>query len=164
MIKRAAFVLISIFGIAVAALCLAAKPDGGPAYPADYRKWNHVKNSLVGPQNPAFKKYGGFNHIYANSKAMEGYQTGHFPDGSVIVDDVLETREVSGVTIEGSRRFIDVMSKDNQKYKETGGWGFEEFNGDSQTDRALSEQGNVTCYNCHAKQKDHDSVFTQYRK
>ena len=164
MIKSVAFTLISIFVITIGALSSLAKPDTGPAYPADYRKWTHVKSSLVGPQSPAFKKYGGFNHIYANNKAMEGYRTGHFPDGSVIVDDVLETREVSGATAEGSRRFIDVMSKDNEKYKETGGWGFEEFNGDSQTDRALTEQAKVTCYNCHAKQKDHDYVFTEYRK
>jgi hypothetical protein len=164
MIKRIAFVMTLAFGITVWAICLPAKSDGGPEYPTGYRKWAHVSSTLVGPQSPFFKKYGGLHHIYANDKAMEGYRTGHFPDGSVVVFDLLETREVSGSTLEGARRFIDMMAKDSEKYKATGGWGFEEFNGDSQTERALNEEAKTACYNCHSRQKDHDSVFSVYRK
>lgn len=163
MTRKAILFLFAIFCGVIWTLSLWATPDGTSSYPVGYRKWSHVKSALVGPQSPFFKKYGGFNHIYANDKAIEGYATGHFPDGAVIVFDVLETKETNGASVEGPRRFIDVMTKNSQTYKETGGWGFEEFNGDSQTDRALSEQAKVTCYKCHASQKDHDSVFSKLR-
>lgn len=164
MTKKVRLILFAAFCAATWALSLWATPDGTSPYPAGYRKWAHVSSALVGPQSPAFKRYGGLHHIYANDKAIEGYNTGHFPDGSVIVFDLLDTKEVNGTTIEGPRKFIDVMTKNSQMYKETGGWGFEEFNGDSQTDRALNEEAKVTCYKCHASQKDHDFVFSRLRK
>lgn len=39
-------------------------------------KWVHIKTVITGPANPGFKIIGGFNHIYANDKAMEGYAKG----------------------------------------------------------------------------------------
>src|SRR5260370_19359 len=91
---------------------------------------------------------------YANEMAMEGYRSGRFPDGSVIVFDVLETLEKAGVTSEGPRRLIDVMTRDGQRYGDTGGWGFEEFKGDSQTDRVLTAEGKTACYTCHTTMHD----------
>jgi len=95
---------------------------------------------------------------------MEGYRTGQFPEGSVIVFDLLETRESAGTTVEGPRRFIDVMTKESKRYAETGGWRFEEFKGDSQTDQALTAQGRTECYTCHVRKKSHDFVFSDFRK
>jgi hypothetical protein len=160
MIKKAALVVV----ILVWALNLRAATDGAVAYPLGYRNWAHVKSALVDPQSPKAGRYGGLHHIYANEKAMEGYRTGQFPDGSVIVFDLLETRENAGTTTEGPRKFIDVMVKDNQRYTDTGGWGFEEFTGDSQTDRALTAQAKTDCYTCHTRQKDHGFVFSTLRK
>lgn len=91
---------------------------------------------------------------------MDGYRTGRFPDGSVIVFDLLETRDNAGTTTEGPRKFIDVMVKDSQLYAGTGGWGFEEFTGNSHTDRALTPQARIDCYTCHTRQKDHGFVFS----
>src|SRR5262245_18615375 len=133
-------------------------------YPQDYRKWVHVKSALIGPQSPAYAQYGGLHHIYANETAIAGYRTGQFADGSVIVFDLLETRESSGTTVEGRRRFIDVMIKDSRQYAETGGWGFEEFKGDSSTERALTAQARTACYSCHAAMKGHDFVFSAFRQ
>lgn len=130
-------------------------------YPTGYRSWVHVKSEIVGKDSPKFKKYEGIHHIYANTKAMEGFENGVFPDGSVIVFDLLETREKSGITSEGPRRFIDVMHKDSKKYAKTADWGFEEFNG-STTERLLTEENAISCSACHASQKDH--VFSNFRK
>jgi len=141
-----------------------ASPSDTVAYPSGYRAWTHVKSALVDPKSPAAGRYGGLHHIYANSKAMEGYSTGQFPDGSVIVFDLLETRESAGTTVEGPRKFIDVMTKDSQSYAETGGWAFEEFSGDSQTDQVLTAQGKTACFSCHARQRSHDYVFSTFRK
>ena len=131
-------------------------------YPEGYRRWVHINSRIVGPESPAFKRYGGLHNIYANSQALEGFKTGKFPDGAVIVLDQLEAQTKNGVTSGGVRRFIDVMQKDSKLFAETGGWGFEEFSGDSHTERALNEQAKTTCFTCHAGQKANDSVFSTF--
>lgn len=162
--RRALFLALAATCIGTWNLSLWAKPNDAVPYPAGYRQWAHVSSALIGPQSPAFENSGGIHHIYANEKAMEGYRTGRFPDGSVLVADFLETRESAGVTTEGSRRRIDVMVKESKRYAETGGWGFEQFRGDSQTDRMVTAQIATKCFACHAQQKEHDSVFSRFRK
>jgi len=105
----------------------------------------------------------GFHHIYGNAKAMEGYKAGKFDDGSILVFDVLEAVSRDNVINEGKRRLIDVMVKDAQKFKNTGGWGYEEFAGDSKTDRLIGALSVTSCYNCHAYQKTNDNVFSSLR-
>jgi Cytochrome P460 len=162
--RRVIFLALAATCITTWSLSLWAKPNDVIPYPAGYRQWTHVKAALIGPQNPAFEHSGGIHHIYANEKAMKGYGAGKFPDGSVIVADFLETRESAGVTTEGPRRRIDVMVKDSKRYAKTGGWGFEQFRGDSQTDRMVTAEIAATCFACHAKQKERDSVFSEFRK
>ncbi len=140
----------------------APKPDDSVPYPEGYREWTHVKTYIVGPKNPVFKFIGGFNHVYANEKAMIGYRTGDFPNGSMIVSDVIEAKEDTMDIREGKRHHIDVMIRDSTKYPDAGGWRFEQFFEDSNTTRLLTPEIRVVCSNCHAKQKDH--VFSEYRK
>jgi len=64
------------------------KPSGDILIPEGYRNWTHVKTAV---NNPAFASHSGFHHIYANAKALEGYKTGQFADGAIIVFDVLES-------------------------------------------------------------------------
>ena len=110
------------------------------------------------------KKNGGIQHIYANEKGMEGYRTGRFPEGSILVYDLLKTEDDDYRTNEGARRFTSVMVKDSKRYAATGGWGFEEFRGDSQTDRMIGADAPTKCYACHTSQKERDFVFSAYRK
>jgi hypothetical protein len=56
-----------------------AAPDSTFPYPNGYRKWVHVGTTLVGPQSPFFAGNGGIHHIYANEKAVKGYESGTFP-------------------------------------------------------------------------------------
>ena len=149
-------------GLAAAGLLMAA---GGisVSYPKDYRTWVHVKSTLIGPQHSSFASNGGIHHFYANAKAMEGYRSGKFPDGSVLIDDLLQVKEDAGVTTEGARRRVAVMVKDTQQYRDTGGWGYEVFKGDDQ-EGALTAEAKASCFACHGKQKDRDSVFSEFRK
>jgi hypothetical protein len=163
MLKKSALVA-AVFGILLWTLHLNATPQEVIEYPGGYRSWAHVKSALIGPQSASFQRYGGLHHIYANEKAMEGYRTGQFQNGSVIVFDLLEVQEKAGVTAEGARRFIDVMVKDDKRFAATGGWGFEEFKGDSQSERVLTSEAKTACYNCHAQKKDHGFVFSLFRQ
>src|SRR3954471_20777299 len=99
-------------------LSMPAQPDDPAEFPSDFRTFAHVKTMLIGPQSPTD---GGFHHIYANPKAVEGYKTGKFPDGSILVYDLLEAKESPGYTNEGATRRIDVMVKQSERYSATGG-------------------------------------------
>ncbi|HKX28348.1 MAG TPA: cytochrome P460 family protein [Blastocatellia bacterium] len=143
------------------------QPASYPAvpYPSGYRDWTHVKSNLIGPTHSLYKEIGGYQHIYANQQGMEGYRTGRFPEGSILIYDFLEGREhPSGSTAEGPRRFTSVMVKDTKLYAATGGWGYEEFRGDSETDRMIAAAASTKCFACHTKQKESDYVFSKYRK
>ena len=144
--------------------CYTFAGDGGTAvsYPKEYRQWAHVKSTLIGPQHASFASNGGIHHFYANGKGVEGYRTGKFPDGSVLIDDLLEVKESAGVTSEGARRRLAVMVKDSQRYPDTGGWGFEIFKGDGLSDGALNAEAKAACFACH--QKARDSVFSAFRQ
>ena len=141
-----------------------AAPDSTVPYPNGYRKWLHVGTTLVGPQSPFFASSGGIHHIYANDKAVKGYEGGTFPDGSIIVFDLLDTKELNGATLEGPRKRIDVMVKDAQRFPSTGGWGFERFLRDSETEPALTAEQKTTCFSCHERRKAQDYVFSTLRK
>lgn len=132
------------------------------AYPEGYRDWTHVKSALMSPQHATFARMGGFHHIYANARAMTGYRTGEFPEGSVIVFDWLEMVEKEGMFIEGPRRQTDVMVRDSKRFAATGGWGFERFAGDSKTERA-STPSSDQCFTCHERLKKNGLVLSSYR-
>ena len=133
-------------------------------YPEGFRAWTHVKSSVVGPKNPAYAFIGGFVHIYANDKALKGYKTGSFEEGSIVVFDVIQANDKDGDLSEGERRVVDVMVKDAAKFKETGGWGFEEFKGNSRTERNIGKNASTKCFSCHSNQKDKNYIFSTYRE
>ena len=157
------FFLAAVMLISASAI-LRATTEKPVSFPANFRQWAHVKSVLVGPSSPFFGRVGGWHHIYANGPALEGYKTGKFPDGSVLVFDVLETKEVNGSTIEGPRRFVDVMEKDRQRFAATGGWGYEEFTGGDTNVRALNQQSAEQCHACHKTASASDSVFSKLRE
>jgi hypothetical protein len=154
------FRLTFLIALALAAASVAAAEVKDVAYPDGYRLWTHVKSASIDPPSPAFPHFGGIHHIYANPAAMTGYRTGKFPDGAVVVFDVLEWKAGSGATVSGARRILDVMARD-KRFAATG-WGFTEFAGDSHTERAIGpENPAAACAACHAK-APHDGVFSAF--
>jgi Cytochrome P460 len=104
------------------------------------------------------------HHVYANKKAEQGYRSGKFPDGAILVFDLLEAKVVDNTVQEGTRKVLGVMTKQARKYSDTGGWGFEGFKGDSKTERAVGQNAAAACFQCHTAQKDHDFVFSTFRR
>jgi hypothetical protein len=153
--------MVILLSVLIASFVIAPKADEPVPYPDGFRKWTHIKTGLIGPNSAGFKSTGGFHHIYANDKAMQGYASGYFPQGSVFVFDLIEGIETDGNTAEGKRRQVDVMMKDSLRFPSTGGWGYEEFKGSSKTDRVLSETGRTGCFSCHTKQADY--IFSELR-
>ena len=151
----------AIFTISTLAGAVYLFADSTPTvpYPADYRKWAVTRSFLAGPESTV----AGFHHYYANEKALEGFTTGKFLDGSVIVDERLEVDRRGADSFEGKRISIAVMMKDIARYAETGGWGFEATQGQSHSLDAPAAV-RASCYSCHSKQKDRDFVFSAFRK
>lgn len=132
-------------------------------YPEGYRGWYHVKSMVIQPGHPLYEAFGGIHHLYANAKAMAGYRSSQYPNGAVIVFDLMEAKSADNAITEGSRKVLGVMHFDARKYASTGGWGFEGFKGDSKTERAVGENAKSACFDCHTSQKNTAYVFSRLR-
>ncbi len=132
-------------------------------YPEGFRRWAHVKSQLVTPENPRAGRFVGLHHVYANAQALEGYESGRFPDGAVIVFDLLDVHTGKGTTDEGPRKFTDVMLKDSRRFAGTGGWGYQEFEGPAR-ERKLDAEKAAACSACHARLAPDDHVISTFRE
>lgn len=151
---------ITIFIMFLSTQVFCAEKD---YYPSNYRQWQHVKSMVIQQGHPLFDAFGGIHHIYANKKAMQGYREKKtYPDGSIIVFDLLDTKLENNAILEGNRKVVGVMIKNSKKFKDTGGWGFFAFKGD--TKEQIVKDMKTSCFECHAAQKDTDYVFSTYRK
>jgi hypothetical protein len=158
MVFRATAICLVFFS-----LIARAQEDSRVPYPADYRNWAVVQTKLIGPQSRLFSVRGGFHHIYANETAVEGYRSGVFPDGSMIVDEGVYAVDNDGILSEGKLRSVEVMHKDQHRYSATGGWGYDRFEADQRTSQTSLEV-RIACHSCHAANKDKDYVYTTFRK
>jgi hypothetical protein len=129
-------------------------------YPDTFRRWVHVGTGVILPGGPIPETEQGMHHIFANQKAVSGYESGDFADGSVVVYELREAQQKNGVIFEGERRRVDVMIKDSTHHSSTGGWRFERFWGNDQAQDAVHDSG-ASCFECHAKAKQHGFVISQ---
>ncbi len=137
--------------------------DNAVPYPQGYRDWYHVKSMVIEEGHALYDAFGGIHHIYANNKARQGYKTGTFPDGAVIVFDLLEAGHTDNAVTEGARKVVGVMHKNSRRFAETGGWGFEGFAGGDKASPVVGAGAKSACFACHAPQKDRDYVFSSLR-
>jgi hypothetical protein len=156
-------VIFIIFLILITVTLVFAQEKKGVSYPTGYRDWTHVKSMLIFDQkHPLFNPFGGLHHIYVNPKGLSAYKKGgNFPDGTLIVFDLLEANMDQGAYVEGLRKFIGVMQKDSKRFRETAGWGFDAFEKD--TKNSFVKDGGKSCFECHMSQKEKDYVFSNYR-
>lgn len=157
----------SSFGLMTLLVLPAMTFAGGAAvdYPHGYRQWTHVKSMVLEPGHPLYASFGGLHHIYANHLAMKGYKSGKFPDGAVIVFDLLDVDRSGNAIAEGPRKIVGVMQRDARRFKDTGGWGFEGFVKGDPKQRAVGDQAKSACFGCHAEQAASTGyVFSAWRE
>jgi Cytochrome P460 len=156
--KRA---LLSLILLAAAGFCGA--DEATVAYPDGYREWTHVKSMLIQPGHALYDSFGGLHHLYANKKAMKGYRSGTFADGSIIVFDLLTATAADNATVEGPRKVLGVMEKNSRRFAATGGWGFEGFAAGDRNQRAVGANASTACFQCHAARAQNGYVFSSWR-
>ena len=137
--------------------------DQAVPYPDGYRDWHHVKSMIIEEGHPLYGAFGGIHHIYANDEALEGYRSERFPDGSVIIFDLLESVQTDNTVAEGQRKVLGVMQKDARAYATTGGWGFEGFAGGDRAKRVVGGDAVTACFACHQPQEHQDFTFSRLR-
>ncbi len=153
--------ILTVLGLTAATVALTAEPE--VPYPAGYRDWHHVKSMVIEEGHPLYGAFGGIHHLYANDKALEGYRSDTFPDGAVIIFDLLEAVHDGNAVTEGARKVVGVMHKDAKKFAATGGWGFEGFGGGDPANRVVGDQAASACFACHQPQKAQDYTFSRLR-
>lgn len=148
------------------------------------------KYSVKVPNGLAFAEFRGFEDwqtvsvsqagdlievILANPAMIEAYRAGapgngkNFPDGAKMAKIHWKTQQSteapSPTTIPGALHDIDFMVRDGQRFPDSGGWGYAQFNHDAATDTFSPEGSGSNCgYACHTIVKAKDYVFTAYGK
>lgn len=146
-------------GLVAGAAAAAASSVG---YPEGYRQWTHVKSMVIQAGHPLADPFEGIHHVYANDKALQGLKSGKYPDGAVLVFDLLEVEAADRALTEGKRKLRGVMQRDARRFRDTGGWGFEGFASDSR-DQRLVKDGGQSCFACHRDAEKSGFVFSAWR-
>ena len=154
--------LLALIAVSWTSAVLAKGPE--VPYPAGYRDWHHVKSMVIEKGHPLFEAFGGIHHLYANKKAVQGYKSGRFPDGAIIVFDLLDAPRADNALVEGERKVVGVMQKEAKKFATTGGWGFEGFGAGDKAKRVVGSNAEAACFACHAPQKGNDYEFSRLRE
>lgn len=171
--RRTLFVLLAIAGLVVGFGSMAsssgsAAEDTAPPWvqqkPAGYRNWTLIS---IAHEEGNLHSLGA---VLGNEVAVKAYRekTLPFPDGTIIA--ALHYRNVPSEEndkifgqpqsfVPGAPTNVQFMVKDSRKYAATGGWGFGHFNANGKPVTAAFMK---PCYPCHAQNKAHDLVFTQY--
>jgi hypothetical protein len=146
----------------VAMAPFAAESAGDIRFPVGYRSWFHVNTMVVDKASPLFDSLGGMHNVYVNSTGRAALRKGApYPDKTVFVSDVHEFTVSDGSYVEGPRKALGIMVKDQKKYASTGGWGFELWLG-GDPKKAFVTDPVKQCFACHQPKKDQDYVYSTY--
>jgi hypothetical protein len=137
--------------------------------PTDYRTTFHFLGTFAVAAD-AGEGAKEFHIVYASPDVVSTYRaTGRFPDGAVLVKEVLETETEDMTTGRVSRaerlRGWFVMVKDaSDRYRDDPlwgeGWGWAWFNADSPT-RTSTTDFRAECLACHVPAQSKDWIYVQ---
>jgi hypothetical protein len=131
-----------------------------------YEDWQDVAVSQSGEK---------IEVILGNPAMIKAYRSGvpgngkPFPDGAKMAkihwNAKQSTEAPSPTTVPDTLHDVDFMVKDAKRFKDSGGWGYAEFDYDaaSGTFKPLGEGANCG-FSCHTRVAGKDYVFTAYPK
>lgn len=130
--------------------------NGVPFFP-DYQNWQVISTTNRFDNNRSIRV------VYGNEtavKAIRANQIHPFPDGSTIVKAVWNiVEEPNGDVLPGSFANVQIMTKDDKRFSETGGWGYAKFNGTELKPYGATSAFAISCYNCHKAAEENGYVF-----
>ncbi|MBS0030381.1 heme-binding domain-containing protein [Chitinophaga sp. 22321] len=149
-----------------AATRAAAKPatpgtlpvaPNGIAYTPDYKNWKVISTTN------RFDN-GTMRVIYGNDIAVKAIQQGKirpWPNGAIIAKVVWNQQpaDQDGNILTGDFNNVQLMFRDDKKFKDTGGWGYARFNGTALAPYGKTPMFSQTCASCHRLAADNGFVF-----
>jgi Cytochrome P460 len=139
----------------------AAPAPNGITLPQGYQDWRIIAVSHR-TDNESLRAILG-NDIAI--KAARAGQTKPWPDGSILAKlvwkDAVHEGDWPDATVPGKFIHAEFMLKDEQKYAQTGGWGFARWLGEDQKPYGEDASFVQECFACHTPMKTRDYVFTR---
>ena len=157
-------VMVVTLGFVSAAV---AEPAHPVKFPKEYRHWKHVKSMVIfDNKHPLFGAFAGIHHVYVNDlayKAMIGNTD--YPKGATFAFDLLGIKESNGAYVEDERKFVAVMVRDAEKFKDTQGWAWQVFVKGKPTELGVADRtAQKACATCHLEVGAKHFVFTNWRE
>jgi hypothetical protein len=137
--------------------------------PTGYRKWIYIGTPVTpNDMNDGNAPFPEFHSVYINPAAYTNYEkTGEFPDGTVIVKELVSVGDKEATSGEGyfMGEFIglEVSMKDKTRFKdEPANWAYFSFGHEYPLKEKAKAQPASSCNECHEGNAEDDWVFTQY--
>lgn len=128
----------------------------GVKYIPDYQNWQVISTTN------RFDNHS-IRVVYGNAITVRAIEENHinpFPNGATIVKVVWNNiEEKNGDINPGSLSSVQIMTKDDQKFPDSKGWGFAKFNSINLKPYGNTAAFNTTCFNCHKAASDNGYVF-----
>ena len=143
--------------------------DGAISVPPDFREWAYLGTwSIAGDDEEGGAA--GFHNVYTQPETIVSYRrTGEFPDGAVLVKELIETETGDMMTgrVSWAKRVSGwfVMIKDRQgRFKGNplwgDGWGWALFDADDPA-TTVTEDYKSDCIPCHVPAEKDDWVYVR---
>ena len=171
-----------IHSAAIVSVAVSLAVAGGVALAAQNRSALKVPNGL------AFSEFKGYENwqyvsvsqtetsvkiIAANPAMTKAYRSGipgngkPFPEGSKIVKIEWTAKKSAEspyfVMVPDALKSVSFIEKDSNRFKDSGGWGYAQFQNDAASDTLTPFGTDAACgYACHTAVKAKDYIFTAY--
>jgi hypothetical protein len=165
----ALLVIVATTGQAAEQFSPYVDPDGTLSLPADFRSWTYLGSWIV-DSDEEDGGADGIHNVYTQPSTVEAYRkTGQFPDGAVLVKELLATETGDMTTGRVSHATATegwfVMIKDTQgRFKGNGlwgdGWGWALFNSDDPA-TTVTEDYKAECLPCHVPAEKDDWIYVR---
>jgi hypothetical protein len=157
-------VFVAVMASLGALIAQAQKKPGiaYPAYPNDPRHWRHVKTMVIfSKDSKLFDRFGGLHNVYVNDIGWPSLKNNRiYPDGSMFALEIYDISTYAGaIEARGGLKALYVMKKNAKLYPDTGGWGFEVFQDNTETPTVKDMK---ECFGCHKAKKARDYVESDY--
>jgi hypothetical protein len=159
----------AVLGQSPGALSPYVDADGTISIPSDFREWAYLGTwSIAGDDEEGGAAE--FHVVYTQPESIEAYRrTGEFPDGAVLVKELIEadTGDLTTGRVSWARRVTGwfIMIKDRQgRFEGNGlwgdGWGWSLFQADDPA-TTVTENYKTECLPCHVPARKDDWVYVR---
>ncbi len=131
----------------------------GVKYPENLANWRIIASSYRQDNDTQRIILG--NHIAIQAVRSATFE--HWPKGSILAKLVWKNTQHAqwqSAIVPGKLVHTEIMVKDDNKYKVTGGWGYARWKGSDLQPYGKNADFAQECYSCHTQVIKNDYVFT----